>query len=132
MVRKKEFWLNLEEMHFARQKQNYQFYLFDKSWYFSDKHVYRFPFFHATFFLTDNCLLEVTSTKHKYQKWKLYLVSIYMYLYNVLSRMVEVLYSKLTEQEYMYNEYVDINLFSCIISSDDAFRFLESTTPYYV
>ena len=43
VVSKKEFWLkvfiSLEEINLSRQKQNYRFYLFDKSWYFSAKHV---------------------------------------------------------------------------------------------
>ena len=51
MVRKKEFRLqrfisleeinliSLEEINLSRQKQNYRFYLFDKSWNFSVKHV---------------------------------------------------------------------------------------------
>ena len=40
---KKEFQLKgfifLKEMNLSRQKQNYRFYLFDKSWYFPAKHV---------------------------------------------------------------------------------------------
>ena len=36
-VRKKEF--QLEEINLSRQKQNYRFYLFDKSWYLPTKHV---------------------------------------------------------------------------------------------
>ena len=43
VVRKKEFRLNgfisLEEINRSGQKQNYRFYLFDKSWYFPVKHV---------------------------------------------------------------------------------------------
>ena len=43
VVRKKEFRLKgfffLEEINLSRQKQNYRFYLFDKSWYFPAKHV---------------------------------------------------------------------------------------------
>ena len=43
MVRKKEFRLNrfisLEEINLSWQNQNYGFYLFDKSWYLSTKHV---------------------------------------------------------------------------------------------
>ena len=43
MVRKKEFqlkgFISLEEINLSRQKQNYRFYLFDKSWYFPAKHV---------------------------------------------------------------------------------------------
>ena len=43
VVRKKEFrlkgFISLEEINLSRQKQNYQFYLFDKSWYFPAKHV---------------------------------------------------------------------------------------------
>ena len=43
MVRKKEFLLkgfnSLEEINLFRQKQNNRFYLFDKSGYFSAKHV---------------------------------------------------------------------------------------------
>ena len=43
VVRKKEFRLkrsiSLEEINLSRQKQNYRFYLFDKSWYFPAKHV---------------------------------------------------------------------------------------------
>ena len=31
--------ISLEEMNLSRQKQNYRFYLFDKSWYFPVKHV---------------------------------------------------------------------------------------------
>ena len=42
-VRKKEFWLkgfiSLEEINLSRQKLNYRFYLFDKSWYFPIRHV---------------------------------------------------------------------------------------------
>ena len=43
VVRKKEFRLRdlfpIEEINLSRQKQNYRFYLFDKSWYFPAKHV---------------------------------------------------------------------------------------------
>ena len=43
VVRKKDFrlkgFISLEEINLSRQKQNYRFYLFDKSWYFSAKHV---------------------------------------------------------------------------------------------
>ena len=43
VVRKKEFWLkgfiSLEEINLSRQKQDYRYYLFDKSWYFPAKHV---------------------------------------------------------------------------------------------
>ena len=43
VVRKKEFrlkgFISLEETNLSRQKQNYRFYLFDKSWYFPAKHV---------------------------------------------------------------------------------------------
>ena len=43
VVRKKEFrlkgFISLEEINLSRQKQNYRFYLFDKSWYFPIKHV---------------------------------------------------------------------------------------------
>ena len=43
VVRKKEFrlkgFISLEEINLPRQKQNYRFYLFDKSWYFPVKHV---------------------------------------------------------------------------------------------
>ena len=43
VVRKKEFrlkgFISLEEINLSRQKQNYRIYLFDKSWYFSAKHV---------------------------------------------------------------------------------------------
>ena len=43
VVRKKEFrlkgFISLEEINLSRQKQNYRFYLFDKSWYFPYKHV---------------------------------------------------------------------------------------------
>ena len=43
VVRKNEFWLkgfiSLEEITLSRQKQNYRFYLFDKSWHFPVKHV---------------------------------------------------------------------------------------------
>ena len=43
VVRKKEFrlkgFISLEEMNLSRQKQNYGFYLFDKSWYLPAKHV---------------------------------------------------------------------------------------------
>ena len=43
MARKKEFqlkgFISLEEINLSRQKQNYRFYLFDKSWYFPVKHV---------------------------------------------------------------------------------------------
>ena len=43
MVRKKEFrlkgFISLEEINLFRQKQNYRFYLFDKSWYFPIRHV---------------------------------------------------------------------------------------------
>ena len=43
VVRKKEFrlkrFISLEEINLSRQKQNYRFYLFDKSWYFPAKHV---------------------------------------------------------------------------------------------
>ena len=31
--------ISLEEINLSRQKQNYRFYLFDKSWYFPFKHV---------------------------------------------------------------------------------------------
>ena len=37
--------ISLEEINLSRQKQNYRFYLFDKSWYFPAKHViYYFKF----------------------------------------------------------------------------------------
>ena len=43
VVRKKEFrpkkFISLEEINLSRQKQNYRFYLFDKSWNFPAKHV---------------------------------------------------------------------------------------------
>ena len=43
VVRKKEFrlkgFISLEEINLSRQKQNYGFYLFYKSWYFPAKHV---------------------------------------------------------------------------------------------
>ena len=43
VVRKKEFrlkrFISLEEINLSRQKQNYHFYLFDKSWDFSVKHI---------------------------------------------------------------------------------------------
>ena len=43
VVRKKEFRLkgftSREEINLSRQKQNYRFYLFDKSWHFPAKHV---------------------------------------------------------------------------------------------
>ena len=43
VVRKKEFrlkrFISLEEINLSRQKQNYGFYLCDKSWYFPAKHV---------------------------------------------------------------------------------------------
>ena len=43
VVRKKEFrlegFISLEEINLSRQKQNYGFYLFDKSWYLPAKHV---------------------------------------------------------------------------------------------
>ena len=43
MVRKKEVplkgFISLEEINLSRQKQNYGFYLFDKSWYLPAKHV---------------------------------------------------------------------------------------------
>ena len=43
VVRKKEFrlkgFISLEEINLSRQKENYRFYLFDKSWYFPAKHV---------------------------------------------------------------------------------------------
>ena len=43
VVRKKEFQLKgfifLEEINLSGQKQNYGFYLFDKSWYLPAKHV---------------------------------------------------------------------------------------------
>ena len=43
VVRKKEFrlkgFISLEEINLSMQKQNYQFNLFDKSWYFPAKHV---------------------------------------------------------------------------------------------
>ena len=43
VVSKKEFrlkgFISLEEINPSRQKQNYRFYLFDKSWYFPAKHV---------------------------------------------------------------------------------------------
>ena len=43
VVRKKEFrlkgFISLEEINLSRQNQNYQFNLFDKSWYFPAKHV---------------------------------------------------------------------------------------------
>ena len=42
VVRKKEFrlkgFISLEEINLSRQKQNYRFYLFDKSWYLPAKH----------------------------------------------------------------------------------------------
>ena len=43
VVRKKEFrlkgFISLEEINLSRQKNNYGFYLFDKSWYLPAKHV---------------------------------------------------------------------------------------------
>ena len=43
VFRKKEFqlegFISLEEINLSRQKQNYGFYLFDKSWYLPAKHV---------------------------------------------------------------------------------------------
>ena len=43
VVRKKEFpikgFISLEEINLSRQKQNYRFDLFDKSWYLPAKHV---------------------------------------------------------------------------------------------
>ena len=43
VVREKEIhqklFISLEEINLSRQKQNYRFYLFDKSWNFSVKHV---------------------------------------------------------------------------------------------
>ena len=43
VARKKEFrlkgFISLEEINLSRQKQNYVFYLFDKSWYLPAKHV---------------------------------------------------------------------------------------------
>ena len=43
VVRKKEFrlkgFISLEEINLSRQKQNYRFYLLDKSWYLPAKHV---------------------------------------------------------------------------------------------
>ena len=50
VVRKKEFrlkgFISLEEINLSRQKQNYGFYLFDKSWYFPTKHVIYIYMFH--------------------------------------------------------------------------------------
>ena len=49
VFRKKQFWLkgliSLEEINLSGQKQDYRFYLFDKSWYLPAKHVIykRFP-----------------------------------------------------------------------------------------
>ena len=44
VVRKEEFrlkgFISLEEINLSRQKQQYGFYLFDKSWYLSAKHIY--------------------------------------------------------------------------------------------
>ena len=43
MVRKKQSrlkgFISLEEINLSRRKQNYRFYLLDKSWYFPAKHV---------------------------------------------------------------------------------------------
>ena len=43
VVRKNEFqlkgFISLEEINLSWQKQNYRFYLLDKSWYFPVKHV---------------------------------------------------------------------------------------------
>ena len=43
VVKKKECrlkgFISLEEINLFRPNQNYQFYLYDKSWYFSTKHV---------------------------------------------------------------------------------------------
>ena len=43
VARKKEFrlkrFISLEIINLSRQKQNYGFYLFDKSWYLPAKHV---------------------------------------------------------------------------------------------
>ena len=43
VVRKKKFqlkgFISLEDINLFRQKQNYRFYLFDKSWCFQAKHV---------------------------------------------------------------------------------------------
>ena len=45
VVRKKEFrlkgFISLEEIDLFRQKQNYGFYLFGKSWYLPAKHEYK-------------------------------------------------------------------------------------------
>ena len=35
----KGIYFHIEEINLSRQKQKYRFYLFDKSWYFSAKHV---------------------------------------------------------------------------------------------
>ena len=46
VVRKNEFrlkgFISLEEINISGHKQNYRFYLFDKSWYFPIKHVIYF------------------------------------------------------------------------------------------
>ena len=46
VVWKKEFrlkgFISLEEINLSRQKQKYEFYLFDKLWYFPAKHVIYF------------------------------------------------------------------------------------------
>ena len=43
VVKKKEFrlkgFISLEEIYLSRQKHNYRFYLFGKSWYLPAKHV---------------------------------------------------------------------------------------------
>ena len=43
VARKKEFrlkgFISLEEINLSRQKQNNRFYLFEKSWYLTAKHV---------------------------------------------------------------------------------------------
>ena len=53
VVRKNEFrlkgFISLEKINLSRQKQNYRFYLFDKSWYFPVKHVI---FKYITIFVT--------------------------------------------------------------------------------
>ena len=58
VVRKKEFrlkgFISLEEINLSWQKQNYRFYLFDKSWYFPVKHVIYIFYLILDFFPSKN------------------------------------------------------------------------------
>ena len=74
VVRKKEFllkrFISLEEINLSRQKQNYRFYLFDKSWYFPAKHViyYLYPLYEVYFKIGVIYIFNCYTSKLKVKK----------------------------------------------------------------